>query len=194
MSAPYPRLPDINILPLEHRPRRLTPLEGGLAVLALMGILLLPWSLQPYLDARSDISTLRSEHQRLLAAADALAPQIQAGEKLRQEIAALEARGQAQSKVREFLQGRRLEWDRLLSNLLVALPAGVELTSVAKGVNDITVEGISRLGFDGVAQYYNQLKATPGVSRVTVTRTAAVGGPGAGGGLSFTLSVELVTA
>ncbi|MBI2918426.1 MAG: hypothetical protein HYY01_10585 [Chloroflexi bacterium] len=192
MSATYPRFPDVNILPQEYRPRGLSRVELAIIAVLLIAAVVLPLSLRSYLDARSHISELRAEQQRITTAAARLVPQTQQADKLRQEVSALQANLDRSKKLREALRVQRTDWGPLLVPLIVSLPSGIELTSVVRAPKLVTVEGVSRAGFPDVALYYSQLNAAPGVAGVTITKTNITESKDLGNLLTFNVSIELV--
>ncbi len=192
MRATYRRIPDINILPQEYRPRALSSLEWALIALLLVGVVLLPVSLRSFMDTRDTLAALESEQQRLVVATGKFSVQSQAADKLRQDMAALQVNLDKSKKVTEVLKAQRTDWGALLATTLVSVPSGIELTAVVRAPKVVTVEGVSRTGYPDIALYYNQLRAAPGVSKVTINKTLMIDGKDQGSLLSFNMSVTLV--
>lgn len=162
----------INILPEEYRKRYLTRRESGLLALLLIGLAALAL-VYPRLSRATDQSAaLRAEERRSVAATRALAPRVQQGEQLRQEIAGLQAQLAKTRKERAVALAPRLNWEALLAGVLVSTPRGIELTSIESGSRQLVVEGASYEGFSALESYYGQLTRTPGIAKATINRTA----------------------
>lgn len=171
MRAIPTRIPDVNILPEEYRWRLLTRLLGGALLVLIAGSVLAYFSFNNLTGIREEQSPLRTEHRRLLAAADELSPQFQQAKSLLQEITKLKEDLQKNRNARQTVLSQQREWQALLPPIFVSLPSDIELQSLTQSGTLIGITGVSQGGYPSIAQYYHQLQAISGVERVTIDRT-----------------------
>lgn len=165
------RVSGLNILPEEYRRRYLSRTELFLGALFLVGLVALGISV-PALSAGRDVTaSLREQQKRLVAANNALVPSLQQTQQLRKDISNLQAIMAQNRQAREVALGARLDWQTLLASVLVEPPNRIELTGIEKApARQLFVSGIAHGGFALIDQYYKQLSATPGVTKVTMDR------------------------
>lgn len=190
--------PAINILPPEYRRAYLTRAERMLLLVLAAAVVVVAFSFQTYRGERQEVARLQAEEQRLTTQVQELQPQINEAEQLRQEIATLKQElGQLQ-QVEAVIGSERLDWDALLTDLLVATPPGIRLAGVTKEGRVLTVVGTSSGGFGALVQYVRQLDANDDLAEViidsTQTRTVANEGSGAGPQEVIDFSLSLLLA
>lgn len=191
MTVSYSHRPDIDILPEKYRWRFITWIQVALIVV-LVAAGAVGYSLyQGRAQGQQRLDTLQTELRRLLSAADALAPQVKQAQELRQEIGGFKTELQKLETARAQYQEKRLDWAALLPPLFLSPPQGIELKSVVKKEQTLTVEGNSYAGYPAIAKYHDQLAAAPGVIYVDINKAQVLPGPASGEYTYFSIDLKL---
>jgi len=180
-----PKLIDLNLLPLEYQPRKISKLSIALVILAIV----LVGSLAPFaflkVDVDAQCAPLQTQFNQLDSIYKALLPLSTQARNLQDQIDATETKLETMKSDYETLQASA-EWSTIIEEIEDAIPGKrVALQSIAERQSQITLKGTATRD-DYVWDYataLEELEYFSGVRPTSIVNTAT--------GVSFTMIVPL---
>ncbi|MBI4757901.1 MAG: hypothetical protein HY783_02700 [Chloroflexi bacterium] len=188
---------DLNLLPVQYRPRGMPWLEASLVLLLLLALALLPllWSLQAQVDA--DVSRLQRELGPLQERLRQVRAAAEENRKLREEIDKTQALTKSLEAEHRALVRPGAVWTDLLARALATLaPAEapglapeIKVGSFSYNGKQLTLQGEASSAMV-VLQGAKALQGTGQFGRVSVTSLAITGGERESQKVTFTIIAE----
>ncbi len=180
---------DLNLLPVQYRPRGMPWLGVSLVLLLLLTLASLPllWSFQAQVDA--DVSRLQRELGPLQERLRQVRVAAEENRKLREEIDKTQALVKSLEAEHRALVRPGAVWTDLLTRALATLAPEIKVSSFSYNGKQLTLQGEAGSAMV-VLQGAKALQGTGQFSRVSVTSLAVAGGEREPQKVTFTIIAE----
>jgi len=181
-----PKLIDLNLLPLELQPRKVSKLSIGLVILTIvLACLIVPFIfMKANVDA--ECKPLQEEHDQLKTELNALYAIKRDADALQAQIDAAESKLATIKQDYETFQDNLLLWAEIIEEIDEVIPGKkVTLQSITQKQFDITLTGTATKD-DYAWDFITDLENSPYFSGVKTTKWAVTGA-----GVSFTMIATL---
>ena len=188
MVQPYRRVPNFNLVPKELRPRKRT----ALALIVALSVLLAMSFAYSSRQATVEKNDLRNEYQIQLTQLEPKLPEARAklseAASIRKETETLNAQASGLKVDFQALSARKVNWSKLLADVMSTKPADVTLVSVSLDGTDAKLLG-QAAGIEGLLAYRAALGQSSFVANVAEFKTLPV--PGNASLVGFEMSLRV---